>query len=133
MSSREVLVIPCSGIGKPIGTVARETAYKIIESLENKKAQTVCLALLTSGDKETIGRLKDNYCITLDGCAKHCSRKNVEASGRNPDKSYMILKFAASNPDKKPENILDIGEGGRALVDTIAGAIIKEIKNTIVE
>ncbi|MCE5330298.1 putative zinc-binding protein [bacterium] len=127
MNDKKVLVIPCSGIGKPIGTVSRETAYKIVENLRKEKCQTICLALLTSGDKETIDKVKKNYCITIDGCAKHCAKKNVEACNKTPDKSYMILKFAAANPDKKPEGIIDIGNGGRKLVNTIASQIAKDI------
>ena len=126
MNDKKVLIIPCSGIGKPIGTVSREATYEIVENLRKGKAETVCLALLTSQDKEAIDRVKNNYCITLDGCARHCAKKNTEECGIVPDKSYMILKFAAANPDKKPQGLIDIGDSGRALVDTIAEEILKD-------
>ncbi len=75
-SDKKVIVIPCSGIGKPIGTVSRETTYEVIENLAKDKAETVCLALLTSRDEETIEKVKNNYVITLDGCAQAlCSKK----------------------------------------------------------
>jgi uncharacterized metal-binding protein len=90
-------------------------------------AETVCLALLTSGDEETIKKMNDNYVITLDGCAKHCAQKNAQACGKEPDKNYMILKFAAQNPDKKPEGIVDTGKGGRELVKTISEKIVSDI------
>jgi len=127
INDKKVLIIPCSGIGKPIGTVSRETSYEIIENLIKGKAETVCLALLTSQDKETMDKVKNNYIVTLDGCAKHCAKKNTEECGKIPDKSYMILKFAAANPDKKPQGIIDIGIGGKALADTISDTIIKDI------
>jgi uncharacterized metal-binding protein len=130
-SDKKVLVIPCSGIGKPIGTVSRETAYEIVENLRKGKAETVCLALLTSQDKETIEIVKNNYIITLDGCARHCAKKNTEQCGKVPDKSYMILKFAAANPDKKPQGLIDIGDGGKALVDTISDTIVKDIDSLL--
>ena len=130
-SDKKVLVIPCSGIGKPIGTVSRETTYEIIEKLAKGKAETVCLALLTLQDKETMDKVKKNYIITLDGCARHCAKKNTEECGKIPDKSYMILKFAAANPDKKPQGLIDIGDGGKALVDTISDTIIKDIDNLL--
>ena len=126
-SVKNVIIIPCSGIGKPIGTVSRETTYEIIDKLKPDNARAICLALLTSGDKKTIDKLKNSYCITIDGCAKHCAKKNTEECGKIPDKSYTVLKFAAANSDKKPEGIIDIGEGGRALVDTIANEIIKDM------
>jgi uncharacterized metal-binding protein len=130
-SDKKVLVIPCSGIGKPIGTVSRETTYEVVENLAKSKAETLCLALLTSQDKETIDKVKNNYCITIDGCARHCAKKNTENAGKIPDKSYMILKFAAANPDKKPQGLIDIGDGGKALVDTISDTIAKDVDSLL--
>jgi len=130
-SNKKVLIIPCSGIGKPIGTVSRETTYEVIENLSKGKAETVCLALLTSQDKETMDKVKNNYVITLDGCAKHCAKKNTEQCGKIPDKNYMILKFAAANPDKKPQGIIDIGKSGKALVGTIADTIVKDVDSLL--
>ena len=130
-NDKKVLIIPCSGIGKPIGTVSRETTYGIIENLSKGKAETVCLALLTSQDKETMDKVKNNYVITLDGCAKHCAKKNTEQCGKIPDKNYMILKFAAANPDKKPQGIIDIGKNGNALVETIADTIAKDVDSLL--
>ena len=130
-NSKKVLIIPCSGIGKPIGTVSRETTYEIIENLSKERAETVCLALLTSQDKDTMDKVKNNYVVTLDGCAKHCAKKNTEQCGKIPDKNYMILKFAAANPDKKPQGIIDIGISGKALVDTVSDTIIKDIDSLL--
>ncbi len=131
INDKKVLIIPCSGIGKPIGTVSRETTYEIIENLSKGKAETVCLALLTSQDKETMDKVKDNYVITLDGCAKHCAKKNTEQCGKIPDKNYMILKFAAANPDKKPLGIIEIGKSGNALVKTITDTIVKDVNSLL--
>ena len=130
-SDKKVLIIPCSGIGKPIGTVSRETTYEVVENLAKGKAETVCLALLTSQDKGTMDRVKNNYVITLDGCARHCAKKNTEQCGKIPDKSYMILKFAAANPDKKPQGLIDIGDGGKALVVTISDTIAKDVETLL--
>ena len=130
-NSKKVLIIPCSGIGKPIGTVSRETTYEIIENLSKERAETVCLALLTSQDKESMDKVKNNYVVTLDGCAKHCAKKNTEQCGKIPDKNYMILKFAAANPDKKTQGIIDIGISGKALVDTVSDTIIKDIDSLL--
>ena len=104
---------------------------KSLKIWQKDKAETVCLALLTSQDKETIEKVKNNYVITLDGCARHCAKKNVEQCGKIPDKSYMILKFAAANPDKKPQGIIDIGDSGKALVDTISDTIVKDVEDLI--
>jgi uncharacterized metal-binding protein len=130
MAGKKVIVISCSGIGKPIGTISRETAYEIVR-LRPEVAETLCLAALTSGDKETIKKVNDNYCIALDGCAKHCAQKNTQYCGKDPDKSYMLLKFAATNPDKKPEGIADTGEGGKELIKIITKEIISDLDEMV--
>jgi uncharacterized metal-binding protein len=130
-NDKKVLIIPCSGIGKSIGTVSRETTYEVIENLSEGKAETVCLALLTSQDKDTMDKVKNNYVITLDGCAKHCAKKNTEQCGKIPDKDYMILKFAAANPGKKPQGIIEIGKSGNALVETIADTIVEDVNSLL--
>ena len=47
---KKVIVIPCSGIGKALGSVSREATYEVVESLRKGVTETTCLALITSGD-----------------------------------------------------------------------------------
>ncbi len=48
----KTLVIPCSGIGKVHGLVSREAVYRAIDAAP-EAVDTVCLALLVTGDAET--------------------------------------------------------------------------------
>ncbi len=45
-----VVVVPCSGIGKPFGTVSREAAYDLCEELRPESTRLVALAKLVLGD-----------------------------------------------------------------------------------
>ncbi len=47
---QKVLIVPCSGIGKPTGTVSREAAYAVTEDLRPGQSQLIPLALLVLGD-----------------------------------------------------------------------------------
>ena len=54
-----VVVVPCSGIGKPFGTVSREAAYDLCEDLRPNSTRLVALAKLVLGDaavRELVGR-----------------------------------------------------------------------------
>ena len=54
-----VVVVPCSGIGKPFGTVSREAAYELCEELRPESTRLVALAKLVLGEagaRDQIGR-----------------------------------------------------------------------------
>lgn len=77
----QVLVVPCSGIGKVHGLISREAVYQVTDQLLPGQSDTVCLALLVTGDPQTRKKIQNHPCITVDGCPKLCAKKNVELSG----------------------------------------------------
>ena len=86
----EVLVIPCSGVGKVHGLISREAVFHVTDTVLPEKADTVCLALLVTGDAETRRKVQDRPCVTLDGCPKLCALKNVELSGGKVAKGIRV-------------------------------------------
>lgn len=131
MSDKKVLIIPCSGIGKSLGSVGRDVTYEVIENLSPDKTDTICLALLTMGDDEAKHKVSSNYCIALDGCPKECAKKNIESLGKKPERSYKIIDFFKDNPGAKPSGIVDIGEGGRKLSKSIAKTLAKDVDDIL--
>jgi uncharacterized metal-binding protein len=127
MDNKKVYVIPCSGIGKATASVGRDATYSVVEDKRPECADTICLALLTLGDEEALEKVRNGYVITIDGCAKDCARKNVEAYGRPPGINHRVHDYLKEHRDLKPEAVLDIGEGGRKLVEIIAEDIAQEI------
>ena len=126
MDNKKVYIIPCSGIGKATASVGRGATYKVIEDMRPETADTLCLSLLTMGDEEAALKVRGNKVITIEGCAKDCARKNVEASGKTPDISHRVHDFLKEHRDLKPETVLDVGEGGRKLTDIIAEQLAEE-------
>ncbi|MEN6452157.1 MAG: putative zinc-binding protein [Thermoguttaceae bacterium] len=90
ISQPEVLVIPCSGVGKVHGLISREAVYHVTDKLLPGRADTVCLALLVTGDPESTQKVQRTPCITLDGCPKLCASKNVELSGGTISKELRV-------------------------------------------
>ena len=127
MAEDKVYIIPCSGIGKPTASVGREATYRVVEDKRPESADTICLGLLTLGDEEAAAKVRGGRVITIEGCAKDCARKNVEAAGKPPVISHRVHDYLKEHRDLKPETVLDIGEGGRKLADVIANDIAKEI------
>ncbi|MDD3719648.1 MAG: putative zinc-binding protein [Actinomycetota bacterium] len=133
MSDKKVYVIPCSGIGKASASVGRDATYRVVEDLLPDRADTLCLALLTLEDEEAREKVRDNYVVAIDGCAKDCARKNVEAAGRAPDIAHRVQDYLKKHKDLKPEAVLDVGEGGRKLVEIMSEELAGEIVGLLEE
>ncbi len=42
---KKVIVIPCSGIGKPLGSVCTEAVFELVENTRKGVTETICLSL----------------------------------------------------------------------------------------
>lgn len=113
------VVIPCSGIGKAFGAVAREATYLLSDGEHSERYTTICLPLLMTDDKETKRIVLESDIYTIDGCPKKCASVLVKHAGGNPVMEIMTPKILAENKQHKPETVLDIGNGGRLLSNDI--------------
>lgn len=128
-----VVVLACSGIGKPYGAVARETIYELTERVRPGKAVTTCLPLLVMEDPEAKQLLTDNPVITVDGCAKCCALKSLEALGIKAAKAYEVIRFFKAHKDLKPEGIIELNEGGKKLAAVSADELAQDIDELLAE
>lgn len=127
----KVFVIPCSGIGKVQGLMAREVAYALVDNHACGLADTICLALLVSGDKEAKQKLNGSDSITIDGCPKMCAYKNIELAGGKVVKSYRIVDAFKKNRGAQPGTATALAEDGWKIVEQVAselGAYVKSGK-----
>ncbi len=124
---KEIVLLPCSGIGKALGEMGRQAIYEVIEDLHPEDVTTVCLARLMIADPEVKALVQDNIVLTVDGCPQDCARKNVEFSGKKADRALRVIEVVKENPDLKPQGILELGEGGSKLVHNLAQRLKKEI------
>lgn len=113
------IVIPCSGIGKAFGTVAREATYLLTDSEYSDEYNTICLPLLMTDDEGSKKAILESDVYTIDGCTKRCASVLVKHVGRNPVLEILAAKVLAKNREHKPGTILDIGDGGQLLAKDI--------------
>jgi uncharacterized metal-binding protein len=119
----KVPIIPCSGIGKSYGTVAREGAYAVTEDLCSEKTQLVPLALLVLGDEEARSALAGTEAITIDGCKLACAAKVVEESGGKVAHKLQVLDVFRRHRDLKPSGIAELSENGKKLASVLADEV----------
>ena len=126
MENRKVVVVPCSGIGKSLGTVGRVATYRVIERMKPEKTRTVCLALLTMGDDDALRLVRKNPCIAVDGCPAQCSKKNIEASKGRLVHSIIVTDVLRKNRNLKPEGVIELNDQGDKLAEIIAKELSKK-------
>jgi uncharacterized metal-binding protein len=127
VSNQKVFIVPCSGIGKSVGTVGRTATYKVIEELRPKQTTTTCLALLTIGDEETLKMIRENPCISIDGCPAQCSKKNIEASKGRLVRSMMVTDVLRNHRELKPKGVITLNAKGETLASLLADEVAKEV------
>lgn len=126
--SRKVKVIPCSGIGKSHGLLAREIALKIANEICPEIAETECLAYIVTGDQEIKNRIKEGKCITLDGCPKMCSAKSVANAGGVVIEEFRVVDTLKEYRGAKPGTATTLTEDGWKIVDETAKKIAVKVK-----
>lgn len=124
---RKVVLVPCSGLGKALGTVSREAAYEVIESLRPGATGLVPLSLLVLGDEETRADLVSNLPVTIDGCKLTCATKMVEESGGAVARQFGVLDAYRRHRQFRPEGIAELNEGGRQLARALAEEIAEAV------
>jgi uncharacterized metal-binding protein len=127
MENRRVVVVPCSGIGKSLGTVGRVATYKVIERMKPEETRTVCLALLTMGDADALRLVRENPCIAVDGCPAQCSKKNIEASMGKLAHNIVVTDVLRKNRSLKPDGVIELNDQGDKLAEIIARALSEKV------
>lgn len=124
---KKVKVVPCSGIGKVYGLMAREAVLKTVIELCPDKSETVCLAYIVTGDTEVKAKIEGFNCITVDGCPKMCASKNVSLTGGMVIEEIKVLETVKEHKGKKFGSPTLLNEDGEAVISEIAEKIAKKI------
>ncbi len=116
-------MVPCSGIGKPFGTVSREAAYDLCEELRPGSTRLLALSKLVMGDEEARSLLALHPAVTIDGCKHMCAARMVRESGGTVAHEVSVLDVFRRHKDLKPEGIAELNEAGRKLARVLAGEV----------
>jgi len=115
----KTLIVPCSGIGKTYGSVAREGAYVVTEDLRPATTRLVPLSLVVLGDGEIRQALAQSRAVAIDGCKLACAAKVVAEAGGTVAHAIQVLDVYRRNPHLKPHGVAELNEGGRQLAQVL--------------
>lgn len=121
---RKTLIVPCSGIGKTYGTVAREGAYIVTDDLRPGTTQLVPLARIVLGDDEVRQTLAGSRTIAIDGCKLACAAKVVAESGGSVAHALQVLDVYRRHRGLKPAGIATLNKGGEKLAAALADEVV---------
>ncbi len=119
----KVAIVPCSGIGKTYGSVAREAAFVVTEELCPEKTSLLPLALLVLRDDEMRAALEESVAITIDGCKLACAAKVVAECGGTVAHKLHVLEVFRRHRHLKPSGIAELDENGMKLAQVLAEEI----------
>jgi len=122
-----IVVVPCSGIGKSLGTVSRETAYELCENLRPQTTELIALSKLVLGDPQARERVSHNLAVTIDGCKQMCASKLVKLSGGTVVREVAVFEEFRHHRDLKPEGIAELNPQGTQLARVLAEEIAAQI------
>ena len=124
---KPILILPCSGIGKSFGSIARDATFRVCDELRPGKADTLCLSLLVMGDEEARNRVASSRCIVIDGCPLACSSNNVERSVGNIVAEFKVMDLLRENRGLKPREVTFLDEDGETLSKLLADRIAAKV------
>jgi uncharacterized metal-binding protein len=122
-----ILIIPCSGIGKPFGTIGRDATFRVVDELRKGKAETNCLSLLVMGDEEATKQIRKSRCIAVDGCPLACAKKNIEIAGGEITAYFRVMDLLQENRGLRPSQVTFLDEAGQKLSELLAEKIASKV------
>jgi glycine cleavage system H protein len=113
------LVLACTGLDKPEGSVAREVAIRLAEEAG---AEIVCPVVLNRTPARYKKKLADTPLIVVDGCATQCAGKLAAAAKANVAGKVMVSEVLKGSGEALAPD-LRLGPDARELARTIADDI----------
>ena len=128
---KPILILPCSGIGKSFGSIARDATFRVCDELRPGKADTLCLSLLVMGDKEARNKVASSKCIVIDGCPLACSKNNVVRSEGNVVAEFRVMDLLRENRGLKPKEVTFLDEDGEKLAKILADKLAEKVDELV--
>lgn len=109
-------VLPCNGLDKQHGVLARELALRLSESAG---AEIICPVLLNNSPARYEKALADASLLVIDGCATRCASKLASKLSLKVDDKVLVSEQAKSTGLETGESLRP-GPVGMQLVEMMA-------------
>jgi uncharacterized metal-binding protein len=124
---QQVVIVPCSGIGKTFGSVARDAGYELCDELRPNSTRLLALSKLVLGDEEAREQIRQRPAVTIDGCKLMCAAKLVKLNGGTTAHEVAVLDSYRQHKELKPDGIAELNLQGKELARVMAEEIAKVV------
>jgi len=124
----KVAILPCTGIGQVVGTIARHAAYRVCEDLCPQQTALVCLPALVKGVQEDLDMVSECPVLVIEGCNEHCATYALATRGGAPSATVSVPEFMKGKGLKiKRQARRRLAEPELAVVELVSDKVVAEV------
>ena len=86
----KVAILPCTGVGQVVGTIARQAAYRVCEDERPDDTVLLCLPALVRGVQEDIDMVRQCPVVAIEGCKERCAAHALSTQGGVPSATVFM-------------------------------------------
>lgn len=120
--SNKFAILPCNGLDKSAGCVAREIALKISEQTQS---EIICPVLYQVADARYKKIAEENPLLVIDGCQTRCASKLAGQKGLKVAQKVTVSEYAKNKGIELGEK-LRLDDSGINFATEITNELLKE-------
>ena len=124
----KVAILPCTGVGQVVGTIARQAAYCVCEDERPDDTALLCLPALVRGVQEDIDMVRECPVVIIEGCKERCAAHALSTQGGAPSATIFVPGVMKGKGLKiRREARRQLSEPELAVVDLVTEAVVAEV------
>ena len=124
----KVAILPCTGVGQVVGTIARQAAYRVCEDQRPDETVLLCLPALVKGVQEDIDMVRQCPVAVIEGCGERCAAHALSTQGGAPSATVFVPEVMKGKGLKiRREARRGLTEPELVAVELVAEAVVAEV------
>lgn len=129
MFKGRIAILPCTGVGQVVGTIARQAAYQVCDDLKPEDTVLVCLPALVKGVQEDIDMIRDCPVIVIEGCKERCATYALQLHGGKAAATVSVPEAMKGTGLKvKREARRSLTESEQAVAEIVGKRVVQEVE-----
>ena len=124
----KVAILPCTGVGQVVGTIARQAAYRVCEDERPRETVLLCLPALVKGVQEDIDMVRQCPVVVIEGCKERCATHALSTQEGVPLAMVLIPEVLKGKGLKiRREARRHLTESELTVVEIVTEAVAAEV------